>query len=385
MNTTMAVADEERVKKQAIRRAILMFVLVMLALTFFSNTLLSLSLAEVTVEQAVAGVLSHEVSGTGTVEAAEMADLYVETNWAVQEVNVEAGDQVTAGQVLAVLKTREAEDSLQDNEARYAQKQLSLQKLQDSYAEAFRSADDKQLRNIARDIETAKLDMQILERQIASTRRQLAEFSRITAPAAGIVTEVNAVKGAPVPSGKAAVRIADLSKGHKLKATIASVKAQYVIAGDTAELMFSALNNAKIKATVTEIRDAATPSGSAGSGSSASYGQERKELTFRLHDDRLKGGETGEFNIVKKTSTFRALLPNDAIREDDQGKFVLIVKEKKGPLGTEYIAQRASVQTGDADDSKTSIDNGVTPLDKVIVSSSKPVADGERVLLTVGT
>ncbi|CAG7633649.1 efflux RND transporter periplasmic adaptor subunit [Paenibacillus allorhizosphaerae] len=377
MNTTMAVADEERAKKQGIRRAILGFVLVMIALTFFSNTLLSLSLAEVTVEQAAAGILSHEVSGSGTVEAAQTADLYVETNWAVQEVRVEVGDKIKAGQELAVLKTREAEDSLKDNEARYEQKQLSLQKLQDSYAEAIRSADDKQLRNIARDIETTKLDMQILERQNANSRRQLAEFSRITAPVAGIVTEVNAIKGAPVQSGKAAVRIADLSKGLKLKATIASVKAQYVNTGDETELIFSALNNARIIATVIDIRDAVSSS-----GASASSGQERKELTFLLHDERLKGGETGEFNIVKKTSTFRALLPSDAIREDDQGKYILIVKEKKGPLGSEYAAQRASVQTGDADDSKTSIDNGVTPLDKVIVSSSKPVADGERVLLT---
>ncbi|UUZ91597.1 hypothetical protein LJK87_39330 [Paenibacillus sp. P25] len=43
--------------------------------------------------------------------------------------------------------------------------------------------------------------------------------------------------------------------------------------------------------------------------------------------------------------------------------------------------QRASVQTGDADDSKTSIVSGVTPIDKVVVSSSKSVADGDRVVL----
>ncbi|MNV91686.1 hypothetical protein D3C71_1862090 [compost metagenome] len=93
----------------------------------------------------------------------------------------------------------------------------------------------------------------------------------------------------------------------------------------------------------------------------------------------MKGGETGEFDMIKKTASFRSLLPNDAVREDDQGTYVLLLKEKKGPLGTEYVAQRANVQIGDADDTKTSIENGITPLDKVIVSSSKSIADGDRV------
>lgn len=367
METALAVPQGERARKKGIRRTILAFFLAMIALTFFSNTLLSISLAQVTVEQPVSGVLSHEVSGSGTVEAAETADLYVETNWAVSEVHVKAGDKVKAGQELVVMKTRDAEDSLKDNQARLEQKKLSLQKLQDNYADVFRSADEKQMRNLTRDIESTKLDMEILERQIANMQRQLADFSRIIAPVDGIITELNAIKGAPIQNGKAAVRIADHSKGQQLKATISDTKAAYVKVGDETELIFSSLSNARIKAKVTDIRDVANSS-------------EKKELTFSLKDERLKGGEGAEFNIVKKTTSFRSLLPNDAIREDDQGKYLLVLKEKKGPLGSEYVVQRASIQTGDSDDTKTSIENGVTPLDKIVVSSSKAVSEGDRVL-----
>jgi multidrug efflux pump subunit AcrA (membrane-fusion protein) len=384
----MAVYEEERANKKKVRQAIIVFFLVMLALTFFSNTILSLSLAEVTVEQSAAGVLSHEVSGSGTVEAAETADLYVETNWAVSEVNIKAGDYVKAGQELVVFRTRDAEDSLKDNQARYEQKRLNLQKLQDNYTDVFRSNDDKQMRTISRDIETTKLDMQILERQIAALQRQLAEYSRFTSPVDGIVTELNAVKGAPVANGKAAVRIADLSKGQQMKAMIAEEKAQYVKVGDETDLLFVSMNNARIKAKITDIRDATAASASSSSNgtspassSSASF-QDKKELTFTLKDDRLKGGESGEFNIVKKTATFRSLLPNDAIRVDSSGEYVLLLKEKKGPLGSEYVAQRANIQTGDADDTKTSVENGLTPLDKVIVSTSKSVIDGDRVIMS---
>jgi HlyD family secretion protein len=371
MDALMAAADGERAKKKGIRKAIFAFIIAMVALTFFSNTLLGISLAEVTVEKASAGTLSHEVTGSGTVESAETADVYVETNWIASEVAVKVGDKVKAGQDLVVFKTRETEDSLKDNQARYAQKQLSLEKLQENYQETFRSSDEKLMRSTARDIEGTQLDMQILERQIANQQRQLVESSRLTTPVSGIVTAVNAVKGAPVPNGKAAVSIADLSKGQQMKATIDDAKAAYVAVGDKTELIFITLNNARILAQITDIRDAVSANGQSG--------DKGKEITFTLKDDRLKGGETGEFDIVKKTASFRSLLPNDAVREDDQGTYVLLLKEKKGPLGTEYVAQRANVQVGDADDTKTSIENGITPLDKVIVSSSKSIADGDRV------
>lgn len=381
MDATMTVVDGDRSRKRGIRRAILAFIFAIVALTFFSSTLLNLSLAEVETGQAISGPLSHQVTGFGTVEAAETVDLYVETNWAASDVLVKVGDHVKAGQELVAFKTRDVEDSLKDNQAKYEQKRLNLEKLQDNYAEALRSGDDKQMRSITRDIRVTNLDLQILDRQIAAQQRQLAEYSRLTAPVAGIVTEVNAVKGAPVQSGKSTVSIADLSKGQQLKATIDDIKAQYVAVGDETELVFSTLNNARIKAKVYDIRDAVPTSGQgASTGSSSQSGLEGKEITFTLRDDRLNGGEKGEFDIIKKTPAFRMLLPNDAVREDDTGKFVLILKEKKGPLGSEYVVQRAAVQTGDADDTKTSIENGVTPLDKIVISSSKQIADGDRVL-----
>lgn len=380
VDTTIAASDREAAKKKGIRRAIWTFVFVIAALTFFSSSLLNLSLAEVTTQQVQRGTLSHKATGSGIVEPAETADIYVETNWAVSEVNVDVGDRVKAGQVLVSLETRDAEDGLKDNQARYKQKSLAIEKLQESYQDAIRSGDETALSGIARDIDSLKLDMEILQRQIANMQRDLDEFSQLTAPVAGIVTEINAVKGAPVQSGKAAVCIADLSKGQELKATIDESKAQYVAVGDQTDILFSSLNNARIPAKVTDIRDAVLSETSREASAAGSSGQTGKVITFALSDDRLTGGESGEFSLVKKTGMIPALLPNEAIREDDSGTYVLLLKEKKGALGSEYVLQRASVQTGDSDDQFTAIDNGLTPLDKVVISSSKPVAEGDRVL-----
>jgi HlyD family secretion protein len=364
MMDNMQAAHTERVQKKAIRRAILAFVFMMVGLTFFSNTLVNLSLPQVTVEQPFRGSLSHEVTGLGTVESVETSDLYVQVNWAVSEVAVQVGDRVEAGQLLVAFHTQDAENSLKDNEARYRQKQLSLQKLQDSYLNAARSGEESQIATLARDIESAQLDLQILERGIASARRQLDDYSRLMSPVTGMVTEINAVKGAPVPNGKAVARIADLSKGHLLKATVHQRKAQYVNVGDETEIVFETLSYVRVKGIVAEIRDTS----------------DQTTISFRLQDQRLKGGESGEFHVVKTVTTSAYMLSNAAVREDNDGKYVLVMKEKKGPLGTEYVLQRANVQVGDSDDQNTVIVNGVTPMDKVVVSSNKRVAEGERVI-----
>jgi HlyD family secretion protein len=360
----MQAAHTERVQKKAIRRALLAFVFMMAGLTFFSNTLMNLSLPQVAVEQPFRGSLSHEVSGLGTVESAETSDLYVQVNWAVSEAVVQVGDQVESGQQLVTFHTQDAENALKDNEARYRQRQLSLQKLQDSYLNAARNGDDSQIVSLARDIESAQLDLQILERGIETTRRQLDQYSSLISPVSGIITELNAVKGAPVQSGKAVVRIANLSKGHLLKATVHQRKAQYVNVGDETEIVFEALGYGRVKGKVTEIRDSA----------------DQKTIFFQLHDERLKGGESGEFHMAKTVTTSSYMLSNAAVREDNDGKYVLVMKERKGPLGTEYVLQRANVQVGDTDDHNSIIVNGVTPMDKVVVSSNKRVAEGERVI-----
>jgi multidrug efflux pump subunit AcrA (membrane-fusion protein) len=392
--------DRENVKKQAIRKLIVAFVLVMAGLTFFSNTLVNLSLPQVTVVKPAPGALSHEIVGTGTVEAAETADLYVTVNWPVAEVSVKVGDTVTAGQSLVALQTQDAENTLQDNLARLEQRRLNLQKLQETFVEATRGGSESQLRGISRDIDSLKLDLQIQERSIANSRDQLDRNRRLVSPIAGIVTEVNAVKGAPVQGGKAAVRIADLAQGQLLKAIVPVAKAQYVKVGDKTDIVFAGLNSARIQAEVTEVRDvaagtsggtggtgagggsggsgAAGTAGTAGQGSSA---QDMKQITFALWDERLKGGESGDFDMKKTDPPSPLLLPNDAVRVDDSGYYALVVKETKAPLGSEYVLQRANLQVGDADDSNTVIVSGVTPADKVVSAGDKPVSEGDRVLL----
>lgn len=367
--------------KRGVRNVIVAFIGLMIVLTLFSNTLLQLSLPQVTVARPQPGMLSHDVSGTGTVRVAETVDLNVETRWTVDQVLVEVGDKVKAGQTLVTFKTDDARNTLLDEQARYEQKKLSIGKLQDNYVEAQKSGNELQSRSIMRDIDSAKLDLDVQQRKIKQLQEQLEQGAELVSSVSGTVVELNATAGLAPQSGRSIARVTDETKGFQFVTTVDTDQAKYVNVGDEVEIVVSSLSNARVKGKLAEIDDpVAAAGGQSGSNAAASTG-DRKELVVDLKDDRLKGGESAELFVSKRTAQARMLLPNSAIRQDDSGKFVLVLKEQKGPLGNEFYAQRAAVTIADADDSYSSIESGIGIPDQIIVSSTKSISDGDRVMM----
>ena len=70
-------------RKDKIKNITIIFLLVMLILTFFSNTIMNYSLPEVSATYAQNGSVTAKVRGTGTVETAEDYDVKVTENHVV--------------------------------------------------------------------------------------------------------------------------------------------------------------------------------------------------------------------------------------------------------------------------------------------------------------
>ena len=75
------------------------------------------------------------------------------------------------------------------------------------------------------------------------------------------------------------------------------------------------------------------------------------------------------------------LVPNSAIREDNNGKFVLAVVSKSSPLGNRYIAKRVDVQVIASDDTKSAVQGELMQSDFIISTSTAPIKAGEQVRL----
>ena len=83
-------------------------------------------------------------------------------------------------------------------------------------------------------------------------------------------------------------------------------------------------------------------------------------------------------SALPSAANFDTIVPKSAIREDSNGKFVLIVTSKNTPLGNRYTATRADVQVLAEDDTSAAV-SGLASNDYVITTASKPLSPGSQV------
>ncbi len=102
---------EEKIKNRGwVKNAAIVFLSVMLVLTFFSNTIMNRSLPEVSAQYAQSGAITTRIRGTGTIEATETYEVKSEDSRKVKSVAVKVGQQVAAGDLLFVLADGDSDE-----------------------------------------------------------------------------------------------------------------------------------------------------------------------------------------------------------------------------------------------------------------------------------
>ena len=103
--------NEQNVKKRGwVKNAAIVFLAVMLVLTFFSETIMNRSLPEVAAMYATPGTITARIRGNGTVSANDSYEVIQNQTRTVREINVRVGNQVSAGDVLFTLADTSSEE-----------------------------------------------------------------------------------------------------------------------------------------------------------------------------------------------------------------------------------------------------------------------------------
>ncbi len=97
-------------KRDIIKNVLIIFLIVLLVLTFFSNTIMNKSLAEVSTERVSSGKLTERLRGSGVVESNQSYSVTLEGNKVVDTVKVKSGKEVEKGDVLFTVGTGESEE-----------------------------------------------------------------------------------------------------------------------------------------------------------------------------------------------------------------------------------------------------------------------------------
>lgn len=150
--------NEEQVKKRGwIKNAVIVFLSVMLILTFFSNTFMNRSLAEVSTKYVTSGEITTQVRGGGTVTANENYNVTLPQTRTVESVKVKVGDEVNEGDVLFTLSGN-VSDELRAAEDRVYELNLAYQKALITAATGEGTQGDRDIQRAKEDLEIAQED-----------------------------------------------------------------------------------------------------------------------------------------------------------------------------------------------------------------------------------
>lgn len=220
----------------------------------------------------------------------------------------------------------------------------------------------------------AELDLSKASRDIAEKKEEIAKLKEksagaaITAPVAGMVSKLTYAAGETTKPEEAAAIIQVEGKGYTMSISVTNEQAKKVQVGDTAELQ-NAWYYDDVQAIVSSIKPDPDNPG------------QKKLLTFDVTGSSIQAGQALNISVGQRSSEYELVVPNSAVREDNNGKFILIVESKSSPLGNRYIATRVDVEVLASDDNNTAISAGLYGYEYVITTSTKPVEAGKQVRL----
>ncbi len=485
--------ENKKGKREWVKTAAIVFLSILLVLTFFSNTIMNYSLPEVAAQYITSGTITEKVRGTGTVECGDLYNVKVTESRKVTGVEVRVGDTVAAGDIICYLEDKESEElKAARAELELAQQAyntallaggMSVETMQNAGSPESTSSYRKQLIAAQQKVEdleaaieaqeesynTAKAakeaaDMDLLQKQntlanldnwlnhqysvssgnanaIAELNKQrtaaeqlyleaqrvaneaAVEFSKyetakaeleadlaeaeaevaelageiniavnlgnlkdavndaqakvndlesqaigatVTAEVAGTITSLSVMSGEYTSPDVPVAVIQPEGKGFTLSFSVTAEQAKRISVGDPAELVNSWWYD-DITATVASIKpDPANPA-------------KQRLVTFNLSGDLIEG-QSLSLQVGGQSQNYEMIVPNSAIREDNNGKFILVVEPKSSPLGTRYYAVRYDIQVLASDDTQSAI-SGAYGNEYVITTSTKPIEAGQLVRL----
>ncbi len=346
----------------------------------------------------------ERLSGTGedSVTAASALQAEAETNLkAAQDALAAAENSIEADRkaALDILNQRDAEYQKALNDKRICEENLAEAQrvLANKQAETPDTSYRDALNNEKADLSAAR-DKANTEKEDASSAltELLASFSKeadlvgllknindqqkvvdeltekavdavIKAPIAGTVTALNVTAGKEIDVSAPVAVLQPEGKGYTMSFSVTNEQAKRLSVGDVAELV-NAWRFDDVNVTLASMKpDPAEPG-------------QKKLLTFDISGN-VTAGQNLNVSVGQKSANYDYIVPNSAIREDNNGKFILIVESKPGPLSTRYIASRVDVEVLASDDTQSAISGALYGYEFVITTSTKPVEAGKQVRL----
>lgn len=218
----------------------------------------------------------------------------------------------------------------------------------------------------------SELDSDQKEELIEQKKKEIKKLQKqkkpvkIKAGSAGIIQSLSIKVGDTTTADTALAEIQLKKNGYQLSIPVTIDQSKMVKRGDNA----SVLNiwDDSIKAVLSEIK---TDTENPNSG---------RTLVFDISGD-VENGTSLSIAVGERTANYDLIVPTSAIREDSDGKFVLVIEEKSSPVGNRYIARKEAVSVITQDETQSAVSGSFDSYTSIITTASKSVEPGDYVRL----
>ena len=190
--------------------------------------------------------------------------------------------------------------------------------------------------------------------------------TEITSPISGTVTDIAVTAGTTVNANDVMMTIQPENKAYVLQFSVTENQAKKVRVGDTAEILNNWYGN-DVSAVVSAIRK-------------DPQNRSNSMIICEMKGD-VSVGDSYTLSIGEQSSNYDTIVPTSAIREDSNGKFILIIESKSTPRGNRYYARRVDVDVITSDDTKSAVTGALEGYEYVITTTTKPIKENEQVRL----
>lgn len=222
--------------------------------------------------------------------------------------------------------------------------------------------------NAELDLSKATKDIEEKEAEIAKLEAE-STGATVISPVAGTVMSIAHVAGETTAVDETVAVIQVAGKSCTVRFSVTNEQAKKVQIGDTAELQNSWYYD-DAQAILAAIKPDTEDPG------------QKKLLVFNITGASIQVGQSLSLSVGQRSADYELVVPNSAVREDNNGKFILTVESKSSPFGNRYMATRVDVEVLAKDDNNTAISAPLYGYEYVITTSTKPVEAGKQVRLT---
>ena len=180
----------------------------------------------------------------------------------------------------------------------------------------------------------------------------------------GVVSEINVQPNDTTTPDYELATIDIVDQGFTIEASVSSDKAKKLKKGVKAEV----INNwsGSTEAVLKEIKNSSTP------------GSSDKTLIFEVSGE-VDSGTYVELSVPIGSSNYDTIVPKSAVKEGNDGKYVLTVKSKSSPLGNRYYAEKIKIEELASDETSVAVNAPISQGTYLITAASKNVDPGDQV------